>query len=199
MERSTRHAQRLTEGSILRSLVALSVPIVFANVLQTAYQLVDTFWVGPPRRRSRGRRVRELPADFSHDRARRRIGRGRLRARRAIRGRAQRRQGQSRRGADARDGGRRERAACGRRLRPVGRLARAHGRDAADARRCDPLSSGLVSRLAVHVRLLRLPIRFARHRRSAGARVHRIRHGPVEPRARSAVHLRLGADPRRPA
>ena len=47
MKRSaTHHAQRLTEGSILRSLVALSVPIVFANVLQTAYQLVDTFWVG---------------------------------------------------------------------------------------------------------------------------------------------------------
>jgi MATE family, multidrug efflux pump len=47
VERSaTRHAKRLTEGSILRSLVALSVPIVFANILQTAYQLVDTFWVG---------------------------------------------------------------------------------------------------------------------------------------------------------
>ena len=47
MERSaTHHAKRLTEGSILRSLVSLSVPIVFANILQTAYQLVDTFWVG---------------------------------------------------------------------------------------------------------------------------------------------------------
>ncbi len=47
MQRSaTHHARRLTEGSILRSLVALSVPIVFANILQTAYQLVDTFWVG---------------------------------------------------------------------------------------------------------------------------------------------------------
>jgi MATE family, multidrug efflux pump len=43
---ATHHARRLTEGSILRSLVALAVPIVFANVLQTAYQLVDTFWVG---------------------------------------------------------------------------------------------------------------------------------------------------------
>ena len=42
----THHAKRLTEGSIVRSLIALSVPIVFANVLQTAYQLVDTFWVG---------------------------------------------------------------------------------------------------------------------------------------------------------
>jgi len=36
----------LTEGSILKSLIALSVPIVFANMLQTAYQLTDTFWVG---------------------------------------------------------------------------------------------------------------------------------------------------------
>jgi len=36
----------LTEGSILKSLMALSVPIIFANILQTAYQLTDTFWVG---------------------------------------------------------------------------------------------------------------------------------------------------------
>ena len=36
----------LTEGSILKSLIALSVPIIFANLLQTAYQLTDTFWVG---------------------------------------------------------------------------------------------------------------------------------------------------------
>jgi Na+-driven multidrug efflux pump len=36
----------LTEGSILRALVRLSIPIVFANILQTAYQITDTFWVG---------------------------------------------------------------------------------------------------------------------------------------------------------
>ncbi|RMG78906.1 MAG: MATE family efflux transporter, partial [Bacteroidetes bacterium] len=36
----------LTDGSILKSLIALSVPIIFANILQTAYQLTDTFWVG---------------------------------------------------------------------------------------------------------------------------------------------------------
>jgi len=36
----------LTEGSILKSLLTLSVPIIFANILQTAYQLTDTFWVG---------------------------------------------------------------------------------------------------------------------------------------------------------
>lgn len=36
----------LTEGPIMKSLIALSIPIVFGNILQTAYQLVDTFWVG---------------------------------------------------------------------------------------------------------------------------------------------------------
>ncbi len=35
-----------TEGSILKALIALSVPVVFSNILQSAYQLVDTFWVG---------------------------------------------------------------------------------------------------------------------------------------------------------
>ena len=36
----------LTEGSIVRALVRLSIPIVIANTLQTAYQITDTFWVG---------------------------------------------------------------------------------------------------------------------------------------------------------
>ncbi len=36
----------LTEGSILKSLLVLSIPIIFANILQSAYQLTDTFWVG---------------------------------------------------------------------------------------------------------------------------------------------------------
>ena len=36
----------LTEGSILKSLIALAIPIIFANILQTVYQLTDTFWVG---------------------------------------------------------------------------------------------------------------------------------------------------------
>jgi putative MATE family efflux protein len=30
----------------VRALFSLAVPIVFANLLQTAYQLIDTFWVG---------------------------------------------------------------------------------------------------------------------------------------------------------
>src|SRR3954468_17037018 len=36
----------LLEGPVLRSLIKLSVPIVIANLLQAAYQLVDAFWVG---------------------------------------------------------------------------------------------------------------------------------------------------------
>lgn len=35
-----------TGGSILRVLVALAIPIVATNVLQSLYQLTDTFWVG---------------------------------------------------------------------------------------------------------------------------------------------------------
>jgi len=36
----------LTEGSALRSLATLSVPIIIAQLLHAAYQLIDTFWVG---------------------------------------------------------------------------------------------------------------------------------------------------------
>src|SRR5690554_1613805 len=39
-------ASRLLEGSIFRSLLILAIPIVLANVLQSAYQLTDAFWVG---------------------------------------------------------------------------------------------------------------------------------------------------------
>ena len=35
-----------TKGPIVKALIGLSLPIVFANILQTAYQLIDTFWVG---------------------------------------------------------------------------------------------------------------------------------------------------------
>lgn len=37
---------RLLEGPIIRSLFLLAVPIMGANVLQVAYQLIDAFWVG---------------------------------------------------------------------------------------------------------------------------------------------------------
>ena len=37
---------KFTEGKILNSLVSLAVPVIAANILQTAYQLIDTFWLG---------------------------------------------------------------------------------------------------------------------------------------------------------
>lgn len=36
----------LTEGSVLKSIIVLAIPIIFANLLQTAYNITDTFWVG---------------------------------------------------------------------------------------------------------------------------------------------------------
>jgi putative MATE family efflux protein len=39
-------APSLTEGPISIALLRLSVPIILANILQSAYQLTDTFWVG---------------------------------------------------------------------------------------------------------------------------------------------------------
>src|SRR6516225_1566568 len=36
----------LTQGSISLNLFRLAVPIIISNMLQTAYQVVDTFWVG---------------------------------------------------------------------------------------------------------------------------------------------------------
>ena len=41
------HARpNLTQGSILKALLTLALPIVLGNLLQTGYQLVDAFWVG---------------------------------------------------------------------------------------------------------------------------------------------------------
>ncbi|MEB2781725.1 MATE family efflux transporter [Algoriphagus sp. C2-6-M1] len=37
---------QLAEVSIIRSLFTLAWPIIMANILQTAYQLIDTFWLG---------------------------------------------------------------------------------------------------------------------------------------------------------
>ena len=36
----------LLEGSIVKSLLRIAVPVVFANILQSGYQLTDAFWVG---------------------------------------------------------------------------------------------------------------------------------------------------------
>ncbi|HTR88210.1 MAG TPA: MATE family efflux transporter [Reyranella sp.] len=40
------YKNRLLEGPILRSLLRLALPIVATNVLQSAYQIIDAFWVG---------------------------------------------------------------------------------------------------------------------------------------------------------
>src|SRR5580765_1403630 len=37
---------RLLEGSIPRALFLLAIPIMGANILQVAYQVIDAFWVG---------------------------------------------------------------------------------------------------------------------------------------------------------
>jgi putative MATE family efflux protein len=37
---------QLAEGSVVRSLFTIAWPIIMANILQTAYQLIDTFWLG---------------------------------------------------------------------------------------------------------------------------------------------------------
>lgn len=44
--RTDPRAQALLEGPILKSMMKLAVPIIIANVLQSAYQLIDAFWVG---------------------------------------------------------------------------------------------------------------------------------------------------------
>lgn len=38
--------QDMTTGSVFSRLMSLAVPVVFANLLQTAYQFIDTVWVG---------------------------------------------------------------------------------------------------------------------------------------------------------
>ncbi len=35
-----------SENNIFKSLIILAIPIVFSNIMQTLYQLIDTFWVG---------------------------------------------------------------------------------------------------------------------------------------------------------
>ncbi len=37
---------QLTEGSILKSIILLTIPILIGNLLQVAFQITDTFWVG---------------------------------------------------------------------------------------------------------------------------------------------------------
>ncbi|MGE9267075.1 MAG: MATE family efflux transporter [Verrucomicrobiales bacterium] len=46
MAGAAQQGNRLTEGPVLQSLWRLATPIVLANILQSAYQLTDTFWLG---------------------------------------------------------------------------------------------------------------------------------------------------------
>jgi putative MATE family efflux protein len=41
-----RKTKLITEGSIVKAMIMIAWPIVLANTLATAYQLIDTFWVG---------------------------------------------------------------------------------------------------------------------------------------------------------
>ena len=43
---TTRARPNLTQGSILKALLTLALPIVLGNLLQSGYQLVDAYWVG---------------------------------------------------------------------------------------------------------------------------------------------------------
>ncbi|NQU79489.1 MATE family efflux transporter [Candidatus Woesearchaeota archaeon] len=37
---------KLLNGSVIKSLLAIALPVIAAYILQTVYQLIDTFWVG---------------------------------------------------------------------------------------------------------------------------------------------------------
>lgn len=41
-----KNPKNLTEGSITKTLLAMAIPIIVANTLQSAYQFTDSFWVG---------------------------------------------------------------------------------------------------------------------------------------------------------
>jgi putative MATE family efflux protein len=41
-----RKKNQFQQGSLARSLFTIAWPIIMANILQTAYQLIDTFWLG---------------------------------------------------------------------------------------------------------------------------------------------------------
>jgi len=38
--------KKILQGPVYKTLLVMTMPIMFANILQTLYQLIDTFWVG---------------------------------------------------------------------------------------------------------------------------------------------------------
>lgn len=45
-KKADKNLNSLTEGSILKSIIFLTIPIIIGNLLQSMYQLTDAFWVG---------------------------------------------------------------------------------------------------------------------------------------------------------
>ena len=43
---TSQRRKTLLEGSVWKSILLIALPVTFANILQTVYQLIDTFWVG---------------------------------------------------------------------------------------------------------------------------------------------------------
>jgi len=39
-------SNKLLDGSIYKAIFSLAIPLVLANILQTVYNLTDTFYVG---------------------------------------------------------------------------------------------------------------------------------------------------------
>ena len=187
--------QRLLEGPIVKSLLALAMPIALANILQAAYQLIDAFWVG----RLGGSAVAAVsvstPVMFLT------IGLG---AGLALAGSTLIAQYFGARNQEMVDhvaaqtllmivlvsvvlGG------LGYLFAPqlLRLMGVAPGRLPGRAR----LHARVVRRARLQFLLLHVPVDHARRRRSEAAGVHRARHGDPQLRPRPAVHLRLGADP----
>ena len=38
--------QQVLQGSLVRAMLAIAVPVVINSVIQTCYNLTDTFWLG---------------------------------------------------------------------------------------------------------------------------------------------------------
>ncbi len=38
--------EEITTGRLLPAIIRLAVPLILANLMQTAYNIVDTYWVG---------------------------------------------------------------------------------------------------------------------------------------------------------
>ncbi len=46
MKKNHTNKNHLLEGSVMKSILMISIPVILANTLQTIYQFIDTYWVG---------------------------------------------------------------------------------------------------------------------------------------------------------